>query len=311
MAVEDARDDRSLIGPHGHDFSELRRELTKFDGERILFVPNYGNGGDALINLGATQFLDRIGVRYERGTSRSDCRGRVVFYSGGGNLVQPYPNLKRFIERNESQCAAFVILPHTVRAYSSTLAAMGQHSTIFAREQASFDFLNKHLGGARALLSHDMAFMLDQNGLRGMRRPIPESFTRRRLRRRLVRALRSARMAVERARYGSGTLNAFRTDVEAPSGRPRPPGNNDLSRLFAVDDMSEWSCATTARHLAKAIAPYEKVRTDRLHIAILSALIGKRVHMLDNSYGKNRDIFEHSIRDYFDNVEFGEPADHR
>jgi exopolysaccharide biosynthesis predicted pyruvyltransferase EpsI len=119
--------------------------LRRFRNERILFVPNHGNAGDTLITLGAAMLLDQLGLDYETGDHRSTCKGRVVVYSGGGNLVEPYPNLRDFIDRNEPTSAAFVILPHTVRAWPETLAAMGAHSIVFAREPTSLAYLEAHL----------------------------------------------------------------------------------------------------------------------------------------------------------------------
>ena len=292
----------SLVGPWGHDYGAVARVLECFRGERILFVPNRGNGGDTLITLGATTLLDRLGLEYETGDHRADCRGRVVVYSGGGNLVAPYRNLRKFIARTEPTAAAFVILPHTVRAWPETLAAMGPQSVVFAREAPSLAYLQAHLTRAGAELSHDMAFLLDPAQFGALRPPLVGYLDQVRLRRQLVRAVRLGQMALARLRDRGAPLRAFRTDIEARKGRTLPAVNFDLSQMFAADDMSAWSCAVTARALAAAIAPYATVETDRLHVAILATLMGRQVRMFDNAYGKNRDIFLHSLQGYFGNV---------
>ena len=51
----------------------------------------------------------------------------------------------------------------------------------------------------------------------------------------------------------------------------------------------------------QAIDSVEVVVTDRLHVGLVAALLGKRVFLFDNSYGKVSGIFEQSLR-YFENV---------
>lgn len=49
---------------------------------------------------------------------------------------------------------------------------------------------------------------------------------------------------------------------------------------------------------------FHQIETNRLHIAVLGAILGIPVTMLDNSYGKNQDVYDASIKDYFSNVTF-------
>ena len=49
---------------------------------------------------------------------------------------------------------------------------------------------------------------------------------------------------------------------------------------------------------------FEQVNTNRLHIAILSALLGKSVNFYANSYGKNHAVYEHSMAQRFSNVKW-------
>jgi hypothetical protein len=41
-----------------------------------------------------------------------------------------------------------------------------------------------------------------------------------------------------------------------------------------------------------------------LHIGIMSAMLGKQVLFSDNSYGKNADVFVHSMCGRFSNVQW-------
>src|SRR5205823_10070645 len=81
-------------------------------------------------------------------------------------------------------------------------------------------------------------------------------------------------------RRGQGTLNAFRTDPEAlPLGLP--PDNNDIS--VTCQTLDEWLW-TIARH--------DTIRTDRTHVTIAAALLGKRVRFRPSNYHKLPAIVE-------------------
>ena len=49
------------------------------------------------------------------------------------------------------------------------------------------------------------------------------------------------------------------------------------------------------------ISPYREVETTRLHGCILSILLGKKITLIDNSYGKNGNFYNTWLSD-LDNV---------
>jgi hypothetical protein len=57
-----------------------------------------------------------------------------------------------------------------------------------------------------------------------------------------------------------------------------------------------------------AINTLDVVVTDRLHIGIASVMLGKKVYLLDNIYGKVSAVYEHSMKDLA-NVYFIESLD--
>jgi exopolysaccharide biosynthesis predicted pyruvyltransferase EpsI len=65
-------------------------------------------------------------------------------------------------------------------------------------------------------------------------------------------------------------------------------------------------CHTGAQHLLRYIDLYDEVGTNRLHVAIGAALLGKRVRFHPNSYFKNRAVYEFSMADRFPDVEWVE-----
>ncbi len=88
-------------------------------------------------------------------------------------------------------------------------------------------------------------------------------------------------------RTGHGTLSAFRTDREASPGDLEIGGNDDIS-LTALS-LEDW-LATIARHAL--------VRTDRAHVMIAAALMGKEVEFAPSSYHKLEALAATSLHGY-------------
>lgn len=288
-----------FVGPHGHDYAEVAQCLASFRDETIVFAHNPGNAGDNLINLGTYRLFDRIGLRYEHGTHTEVYPDRVVVYSGGGALVPHYPGSDSFFRRNHPVCKALVLLPHTVRMHGDMIAEMDERCHLFLRETPSYEFVANHVGRAHLYKAHDMAFTLDRSYVSGLRWDLGE----------LRRAGRLGSWAsmiakfVMSARFRDSTLHSLRADSESTKTMTHPL-NYDMSRMFATADMRPASCENVAKALSTVLPAFRHIRTDRLHIAIFSAIMGLDVEMRDNNYGKNHDIYEHSMRDRFANVRF-------
>lgn len=88
----------------------------------------------------------------------------------------------------------------------------------------------------------------------------------------------------------------MRTDSERPTGTPLPRGNLDLS----LKGRSE----TPINRFVAEIARHKVVFTNRLHIGICAAMLGREVHLSGNDYFKIRAIYEASIKPSFSNVMF-------
>ncbi len=84
---------------------------------------------------------------------------------------------------------------------------------------------------------------------------------------------------------GTGVLRSFRTDKEAVVGHVLPEGNNDIS--LTCESLDEWLW-TIARH--------EAVETDRAHVMIAAAMLGKKVSYRPSNYHKLPAIAEYSLK---------------
>lgn len=85
-------------------------------------------------------------------------------------------------------------------------------------------------------------------------------------------------------RDGAGELSAFRTDGESAGVHPIPPGNDDIS--VTEDSMESW---------LERIAGCASVRTDRAHVMIAAALLGKQVQYVPGDYFKVPAIAEYAL----------------
>ena len=300
MAVgEGARPER----PDNAALGALLRDLAA-SGTEVLYVPNLGNAGDSLIAAATFQVLRSQGLRWrilDHRDLRADTAGAVLLYGGGGNLVPLYLDARRFIAAHHRRARRLVLLPHTIEGNEDLLGELGPNVDLIARERRSFEHIRAHAPRARHHLMHDVALGVDLEELRGG--PL-----------RLFAAPPSLRIAALLAKRGwqrlgrprppaGRVLAAFRTDREA-TGIARPADNYDLSSIY-LDWVSPEGFARVASRDLLAIADrYDEIRTNRLHVGIAGALLGKRMVLHDNSYGKNRAIWEHSLAGRFPNVEW-------
>jgi exopolysaccharide biosynthesis predicted pyruvyltransferase EpsI len=85
---------------------------------------------------------------------------------------------------------------------------------------------------------------------------------------------------------GEGLLTAFRTDADSNFDEP-PPGNDDIS--LSCKSLDEW--------LWK-IACHQAVETDRAHVMIAAAMLGKKVRYHATNYHKVPAIAQYSLKGF-------------
>lgn len=99
-------------------------------------------------------------------------------------------------------------------------------------------------------------------------------------------------------RQGRGELIAFRTDADSVRSK-LPAGNDDISlTCFGLD------------HWLWTVASYDAVATDRAHVLIAAAMLGKRVRFHGTYYHKVSGIADYSLSDFpVFNIDAGETGD--
>jgi len=98
---------------------------------------------------------------------------------------------------------------------------------------------------------------------------------------------------------GEGDAYCFRTDKESSGLMQIPSCNYDLSRY--------GNAYSNPFDFFNYLAAFKRVYTDRLHVAIAAALMGKTVHLSRSSYFKTKEIYASSINGFFESVHYYSP----
>ncbi|MBO1040395.1 polysaccharide pyruvyl transferase family protein [Brucella pituitosa] len=255
----------------------LLSELRKYSQATVRFFPHSGNLGDGLITYATMQLLDHFGINYTTHRQEERFDDEIIFIGGGGNLVEGrYEDVAKLIwEHRETN--RVILFPQSIVGYEDIIKETHNNLTVFCRDKVSFEHCTTVDGrNDRIHLCQDAALYLG-----------PKHF--------------------EQAKViGSGCLNAMRTDGESLGGE-RDQNNMDISLAWNGDVWTNPAFVRAAAiSMAEFVSQYREVKTDRLHVAIMSALLGREVTMYPNNYFKNQAVFEHSIKERFNNVVFEE-----
>ena len=287
--------------------------------ETIYYRANPGNGGDALIASGAYKLFDTAGLQIELVDPNTfDSTGKIVIYAGGGNLVGIYPEARDFFLKHHKSAKQLILLPHTVARNKDLLPLFNDNVTLFAREHISYQHLKEYATNANIYLDHDLALNIDIKELiNGPMISLPAAAAKKLLYKtigseksstipQLNRMVANTFFELGATRGKGGIGGFFRADVEA-IGSTLPPGNADLSTIYEYGTRNRELTTYTTIRLMKYINRYTVVRTDRLHICIAAAMLGKKVEFHPNSYFKCKAVYEYSLKNRFPSITWLEP----
>jgi exopolysaccharide biosynthesis predicted pyruvyltransferase EpsI len=301
------------------DHIEVHELLAQFN-EPLYFMPNPGNAGDSLIFCATLQYFEIHGIHVELLDSMgTDLTGKVVLYACGGNFGGLDSRAARFVELNHARAKALILLPHTIFDAEGLLSQLGPNCYLFCRELVSYQHAKQHASNASVYHHDDMVFSCDIAGL------LSKDTRSMHIREHLAKEL-SRRIGGDKAYdFGLGlsgyvsctlftlkqtlglwrpqddTLYALRTDVEKTKA-PMPKNNVDISAIFELSSCVPELAYISTRKFLEIIDKHKVIKTNRLHVGIASALLGKEVHLMASNYFKIRAIYEYSIRDKFPNV---------
>lgn len=283
--------------------------------ETVYYSANPGNAGDALIATGTFHLFEELRLNYEIIDINSfDLSEKIIVYAGGGNLNHIYSDARRFLQANHKNAKKVILLPHTITSNEDLISEFGSNCVIFARELVSLEHISKHASKCEVYIDHDMALNMDIKKLLTTAYPGTLSLiTRKLLNKVLVRAAddripsmktlfksrQFERRSLGKRRNDTGAF--FRQDVEA-FGSELPENNADLSVIYEYGTRNKAYTDYTAWRLLTYIDHFRYVKTDRLHICVAAAMLGKEVEFYPNSYFKCQAVYEYSLRKAFPNI---------
>ncbi len=249
-------------------FNELAKDLISLSSDNsLIYIPNPGNWGDALIAAGTRKFFRENKIKYKelnlyqaQKWSRLNIRLKTrslnpsLVYGGGGAFVEIYKRYNQF-KSIVRKFQSTVVLP-TTYAIKMQPADFGRKTVFYRRDNSeSKDFVES------SKFCHDLAFYLDTPDVT--------------------------------VKHRDGIF--FREDRETPSFGA-PSNNTDLS--------SQGLHTSNIDEFFQLVGTFENIYTNRLHVAIAGSMLRRNVHLFPNSYFKNKAIFNSSIEPYFPKSHF-------
>jgi exopolysaccharide biosynthesis predicted pyruvyltransferase EpsI len=276
--------------------------LRERDGKVFYRAPYPGNAGDSLIQFATARILGDLGIRTTVDARKAD----VILIPGGNPTMWPEvgPQLwRRLSESNER--AELVVGPAGFRAgYADWVRVVNDPqsrvSGLFARDPDSFGSLRAAglRTGVTFALSHDPALYLRESEWLAAHR---------------------------KAATAEYDLAAFRDDHETNLGYAwlwRGAGSrlprrlqDSLMRKRAASVRTRkvalarrtpnagvvvpWVCEDVSRHrfelFVEAVRAARNVHTDRLHVMLLAAMLGKKVFAYPTGHAKLEGVYGHSL----------------
>lgn len=279
-------------------------EMMRASNGQVFYVPNEGNAGDALIAAGMWCLFEQVGLTPKIIRTEDVCPGMHVMYSGGGNFVDGYSECRNFLVKClEVGAAKVVVLPHTIRSNVDLLGKLDDRFTLFCREFKSYDWANNYAVGAKKYLADDLAFALD---LKWLEREVGGiNVWKKYICHLLINPKQMAKYILWSFRRQrvvptmNGLLEIYRVDCEATAERKGIPAF-DLSNLYGSKYMSREESLIITWQFLSVLKKAKVIATNRLHVSVGGALLGAKVLLNDNSYGKNGDIYAKTLIDRFD-----------
>lgn len=301
------------------------------DGDYCLLdIPDYPNIGDQLIYEGEREYLKRLNHKmlYVSNDKYEDFKkvpkNAIILLNGGGNFGDLWRShsLFRIKVINNFKSNKIIIFPQTVfyknlKILLQDAEIFNQHPdlTICARDTESYNLLKKYFVNNNILLLPDMAFCLDLSKYKRVTKTnkalvilrkdkeVNKNFDLEN-----IKKLVSGNRKIEVKDWPS--LENIETKFKLLSlvnylnrAISRKFLTSSLFRLLLDNrygllrgNLSKWYM----QEGVKFINEYEEVYTTRLHGYILSVLLGKKVYMIDNSYGKNGNFY-HTWMTEFEN----------
>jgi len=291
-----------IINNNDAFLEEILRSLEEF-----MFIPNKGNLGDALIAAAEFQYFEAGKFDYKIWQrTKMQTKPFNLVYGGGGIWHANYKKsfneiLDIFRSPLLKKC---VILPSSFYDCSDVIEIFDERFTIFCREKQSYDYCILRNNRAKFIVADDMAVNMDfgifknklydtvilNEFLDGKQEFSYKNYST------ILKKINKNLSSVKDFSIGY----FLRKDAEST-------GNNnagfDLSGLGGSYCLDSGFCFITSRLFLSVIDKFDTIVTDRLHIGIAAAKLGKKVYLLDNLYKKISSVYEYSLKNRFERAE--------
>jgi len=294
-------------------------ELNKLD--EFYFCPNNGNLGDVIIAEAEYQLFLALGLKYSVLDLYNDdkinhqLKYSNYVYGGGGlfNELYNYKNVKNTLTSKHFK--KIIILPSSFYKCDDLIEAFDERFIIFCREEQSFKYCTSKNKKAKFILSHDMVFNLDyklitsdtimisnmiMNHDKKYSFLLYESYCYYIITHRNIKKKVNEKVVFLKCNLKLGIM--LRTDKE--SNINKDEREKYLNNTLDLSSFGWFSCtdAGMVKVLSllfiESLNYFDIIITDRLHIGIISTLLGKRVYLLDNNYGKLSGVYKQSMSNF-------------
>lgn len=275
----------------------------------LIDLPYHSNIGDILIWAGEEQLLNKLTYKclyrcsYNTFEYKNLSKNTLILMHGGGNLgdtweleqdfrlkiIQLYPN-NPIIQLPQT------VYYHNVRRAGADAYLFSKHKnlTIYARDKYSYYFLKRFGFSKNIILSPDMAFCISYDAIKNyVSKEQDKTLLVKRTDKEINESLDLDKLIGESSKYEVHDWPTFEH------------GNKFLDNLNSLiiqakkngtySNCHKYALAVLMPNLIKTgiefVSSYNKIYTTRLHVAILSVILGKKVNIIDNSYGKNSQFY--------------------
>lgn len=238
-------------------------------GRKFLYSPATGNWGDGLINFGTRQFLEWAGLEYTE-VHKNDTRKALA--DGVFKNAVVLMGGGGAWSRNFSRARNVTAEIADVARHVVVLPTTYDLPAVDARNVTYFarDYVTSLEVIPAAMFCHDMAFFAD------LAVPEPDE-----------RLWRLFAMRGDREGFGHDQLFPLNFDVSML-------GDGDYKFVSPMFNI---------------LNNFKIITTDRMHLAVAGAMLGRKVNLVVGNYSKSSDVFQSSLRGSFPNVQLRDIED--
>lgn len=296
----------------------------------LLDTPNYKNIGDNLIWAGELTFLKRFPFNMVYAANMYLCnlskipQHSTILMQGGGNFGDMWRPSQEFRNKVVEICRQnkIIIFPQTVFYNDKTLLKkdtqlFAQHPdlTICARDHISYAILKKYFSHNNILLLPDMAFCLhldkkisttETGKVLLMKRVDKELNLDIDIENIISNKLKKTGKKIHIKDWPTYNLGKQAERVNAITDTIQRKISERIISVPVAGKLVDYRYGLKRRDNLdryikmgiRFINEYDEIYTTRLHGYILSVLLDKKVHIIDNSYGKNSSFFNTWMKNF-------------